>query len=304
MDSSTGQAVEQTAGAGASGPDWGKVGEEICCPLCDYNLRGISEARCPECGYRFEWSELLGARRNHPYLFEQARRRYVKSFVKTLVRNGEPGMFWKTLRPNMPTNRAGLILYWLICAGLGSLPAIVTILFPIGRRWWATVMSPRNGTQLPMWPPPRTWGLDFEQLLDRHADVTLMICGGMALFPLLTAGSLMLFRQSMHRAKVLPEHVMRVAIYSADAIVWNGVWIMLAMLAQMLPFRPLTPIMLYEIGVLLTIIFTTRRIAAGYADYMRFPDPVATALLSQFVVLLSLAVLWIPLFREMFLNRM
>src|SRR5687768_18521450 len=28
------------------------------CPLCDYDLRGLAEPRCPECGYRFTWEEL------------------------------------------------------------------------------------------------------------------------------------------------------------------------------------------------------------------------------------------------------
>ena len=45
--------------------------ETLHCPLCEYNLRGLSEPRCPECGYRFEWAELRDpSRRLHPYLFE------------------------------------------------------------------------------------------------------------------------------------------------------------------------------------------------------------------------------------------
>jgi hypothetical protein len=33
----------------------------VVCPTCGYNLSGLSEARCPECGSRFTLDELLGA---------------------------------------------------------------------------------------------------------------------------------------------------------------------------------------------------------------------------------------------------
>jgi len=31
----------------------------VTCPTCGYNLTGLSEARCPECGTRFTLDELL-----------------------------------------------------------------------------------------------------------------------------------------------------------------------------------------------------------------------------------------------------
>jgi len=34
---------------------------DIPCPKCGYNLRGLMEARCPECGTRFTLDELLAA---------------------------------------------------------------------------------------------------------------------------------------------------------------------------------------------------------------------------------------------------
>jgi hypothetical protein len=52
-------------------PDWDTIPHEVHCPLCEYNLRGIRDPRCPECGYRFEWPDMLSPRRaDHPYLFE------------------------------------------------------------------------------------------------------------------------------------------------------------------------------------------------------------------------------------------
>ena len=42
-------------------PDWSAITETIRCPLCDYDLRGLIEPRCPECGYQFVWPEVLDA---------------------------------------------------------------------------------------------------------------------------------------------------------------------------------------------------------------------------------------------------
>jgi DNA-directed RNA polymerase subunit RPC12/RpoP len=36
-------------------------GHDVRCPACGYNLRGLSEARCPECGKRFTLDELFNA---------------------------------------------------------------------------------------------------------------------------------------------------------------------------------------------------------------------------------------------------
>ena len=61
--------------------DWDTISEEILCPLCDYNLRGLIQPRCPECGYRFEWQGLLDPKyRLHPYLFEHHPERNFRSF--------------------------------------------------------------------------------------------------------------------------------------------------------------------------------------------------------------------------------
>src|SRR5207249_584070 len=50
-------------------PDWPTYESDLFCPLCGYNLRGLEQPRCPECGYAFAWRQLLVETRNrHPYL--------------------------------------------------------------------------------------------------------------------------------------------------------------------------------------------------------------------------------------------
>src|SRR4051812_23196845 len=89
------------------------------CPLCRYSLRGLASAehpRCPECGYRFEWAELLGARQHaHRYLFEH--QRGVRAFVRTLVGGLMPRRWlWSSLNAGHHIVTRRLVRYWLLTA--------------------------------------------------------------------------------------------------------------------------------------------------------------------------------------------
>ena len=46
--------------AGISGRDRIVTAEDVPCPSCGYNLRGLREARCPECGSSFTIEQLVG----------------------------------------------------------------------------------------------------------------------------------------------------------------------------------------------------------------------------------------------------
>ncbi len=41
--------------------------EDVLCPECNYNLRGLTVPRCPECGLRFDWSEIPKFKEPKPY---------------------------------------------------------------------------------------------------------------------------------------------------------------------------------------------------------------------------------------------
>src|SRR5262245_5819966 len=101
---------------------------ELHCPLCDYNLRGLTEPRCPECGYSFDWADLTDpARQRHPFLFEHHPEKNVRSFVRTVVGHLLPRRFWRSLRPEMPSNRRRLMIYWCVLVGF----ALVLFLVPL-----------------------------------------------------------------------------------------------------------------------------------------------------------------------------
>src|SRR5437667_12482923 len=99
--------------------------DSLHCPMCEYDLRGQVEPRCPECGARFDWDELRDpARRLHPYLFEHHPEQNVRSFRRTLVGGLRPKKFWTTLYPTQPSRLRRLLLYFLIYLLIGSLCAI------------------------------------------------------------------------------------------------------------------------------------------------------------------------------------
>src|SRR4051812_46042283 len=112
--------IEERAAAGPADPhtglpDWDAVGQDLACPLCDYNLRGLQEPRCPECGHRFDWQDLTDPRRRkHPWLFEHHRDRNLWSFWKTVRGGLRPLRFWTLLSPAQPSRPRRLILYWSI----------------------------------------------------------------------------------------------------------------------------------------------------------------------------------------------
>ncbi len=55
------------------------------CPRCEYNLTGLSAARCPECGAAFDWETVRAAATTRPIIaFERARgRKKIVGFIQT-----------------------------------------------------------------------------------------------------------------------------------------------------------------------------------------------------------------------------
>src|SRR5436189_4802405 len=97
-------------------PNWATLKQDLLCPLCAYNLRGLIDPLCPECGYRFEWRILLDETlRLHPYLFEHHPERPISAFTETLLGSARPRRFWSMLRPQQKTSVRRLLLYWIGC---------------------------------------------------------------------------------------------------------------------------------------------------------------------------------------------
>lgn len=51
--------------------------EDIPCPGCGYNLRGLTVPRCPECGNEFDWADIPEMRPSPPLVSPETVRRRV-----------------------------------------------------------------------------------------------------------------------------------------------------------------------------------------------------------------------------------
>lgn len=271
-------------------PDWPLIAETIHCPLCAYDLRGLVEPLCPECGYRFAWNELLDAQiRAHPYLFEHARRRFRRSFLKTNLAGWWPWMFWRSIRPQQRINLPRLKLYWFLsAAGFFIALAMLILIEPLP----ATLAGSANFDQ----------GLNnYVQFLvhaEWHIESALLLAGMLyALWPVMTYLTLRIFAQSMHRAMVRPEHVVRCTLYACDAgfaMLWLLVGLTIALMwMNVVPYWwnytfGMTTLLLLMASLLYATV-TATRLAVSYRLYLRFPHPRSTAIASQVIVFLFAA---------------
>jgi hypothetical protein len=248
-------------------------GGDVACPLCRYNLRGLSEPRCPECGYRFTWRELTDPEiRRHPYLFEHHPRRNAWSFARTLSGGLLPRSFWSSLKPTQPSRPGRLVLYWclatlplvagyLVLAGdsfvkaaqrqnvarAAQLQGVKQSLTQAGawRQPWARRLAQdvqRAGSPEAfvdqIYPPPLNWRFVVGTWLPSYdGGPYTQVAVAYVAWPWLTFATLMLFRASMARAKVRTIHVLRCALYACDAGMWLGPLAMLAglMVARAVP---------------------------------------------------------------------
>ena len=263
----------------AAGPDLGAVREEVRCPLCEYDLRGLAEPRCPECGYAFTWPEVTDpARRRHPYLFEHHPERNVWSFRRTLVAGLRPGRFWRSLSPVQPSSPHRLAVYaaW-VAAGIFCMGPLA-----IGMYVASNLQLSRAAL---------TWQQAWD---DAWQDVSaLLLRRVLAYFALWVAGTflaLLVFRISMRRARIRPVHVARCLVYSFDAALWATLLVVAAALAGMAAMtllgtqgpRPLVAgIVVSAPYVLFVVVFY--RLTAAYRHYLRFDRPFLTVLASQVI---------------------
>jgi len=290
--------------------------QDITCPLCEYNLRALTEPRCPECGFRFEWEDLLDpARQTHPYLFEHHPKRNIWSFFKTLRGAQFPRRFWTTLHPAQQSRPRRLLLYlllvtlpvlFMIAALVGNETRSIAARLSANRAWiTATLQTPRGKdyykAELRIFPTTQAY-IDayFPQLpTTRLVRMALRDVGGLfpictfaALWAPLTFLSLLIFQISMQRARIRSAHVLRCVIYSFDVIL---PWALLSAAAIalepfLLPPPPwgrstqLEPWI--NLGWFLFVAVASYRLVCAYDRYLRFHRPFATVAAAQVIVVL------------------
>jgi hypothetical protein len=286
--------------AALASPDWARQADDVCCPMCDYNLRGLTEPRCPECGYRFVWKDLLDAKaRTHAYLYEHHPESNRKAFWKTVWNAAlRPRAFWNSLNPAQPSRPRRLVRYWFACARLLAYPLLALWLqraveLTIGLRGGAGSLFQRL-FDLDTAP----WTLGFYQQLCREnpaAELGGYLILACWVWPWLTYAVLLIFAQTMRRSRVRPIHALRCTIYAGGVAVWSALLLLAGVLALWL-FTAGTGTTMMRIvqgdgGVYVLFLLAalswawmTYALAVAYRRYMQFHRPVATVLASQVIV--------------------
>lgn len=307
-------------------PVWADVDGEAICPLCDYNLRGLTEPRCPECGYRFAWAEILDPElRHHPCLFEHHPERPVWSFWKTMVGSRRPRRFWRSLFPMQPSRPRRLYGYWAVIAALYLLAIGLQLsAYCISSaRWQIRWNASVRASITPVLTNPRTPSqrqraneiIKQYGSVQRHVDTQLPVTVNrhlvatplaevqyhldywvILLFPLiwpwLLLSGLLIFRISMRRAKIKSIHVVRCALYSCDGVIWLGLALVAGAGYLLTVSRSVSEIVnMARVLFWLYCAFVLTsgyRLWMGYRLYLRFEHPFGTVLASHAVALLIL----------------
>jgi hypothetical protein len=305
-----------------AGPDWSSIAEEILCPLCEYDLQGLSEPRCPECGYTFEWEDLLDpARRLHRYIFEHHPERNIRSFWKTAAGILRPRRFWRSLQPVQPSSPRRLVLYWLLAMLLSYVLFQVIMVgciayfggwpnFAANRAQQATTLawykslppgdndrarvvgkfgSIENQCEY-LYPTRMSWTVVRRLLDDYLSALTLPLL--LVFWPWAMFAVLMVFRWSMRRAKVRPIHVLRCCIYTSGTVVWLTLAIPFLMIGGTVlyqtmgvTFDTLATAGLWVFGGMLVLM--VYQLSTAYRLYLRFDHSIATVVCAQVIVILT-----------------
>jgi hypothetical protein len=298
---------------------------DVLCTMCEYDLRGLTEARCPECGFTFDWPDLIDpTRRKHKYLFEHHPDHNGWSFIRTAIGGLLPRRFWRSLRPEQPSNVRRLIAYWLLTVWGVFVPlagyVALTCVFehsnnvPARARIAASLTQPADvnraieaygsvGAYLdwhaPVAPGKAFFGWVWARLDPGPFAVLLTAAACFVLLPWIAAASLMLFQATMRRTRVRTAHVLRCCLYSFDGGWWFGL-LSFALLAGVLfelgpnlnlPRLLMLGPVIIGCAAAAMILLGIVKLLLAYRLYMRFPQAITTVLIALSVGALALVTL-------------
>ena len=270
------------------------AGEDLRCPLCDYNLRGLVEPRCPECGHAFDWAELRFRRDHvHRYVFEHHPRRAGYAFVRTLVGSLRPARFWSELRPTHHTRRGRIVGYAIVVDVLATVLAFATCVCMVF--WW----TPLYVNWFNVAPTPMTAAL--EALREVAPTYTLAY---LLAWPWLTLATYAIFLVSLGRARIRFDHVLRCAAYSGDVAVWVAPMLVIVLLVRppRVSFMVVESMMVAAVATC-GLLWMAARLVVAAKVYLNFRQSVIMALLTQVIVLGPAWILWASQFWFWYVTR-
>lgn len=333
-------------------PDWSTINRDILCPLCDYNLKMLTEPRCPECGHRFEWADVLAEDRDLRGFFEHARGRWLMSIFWTWLASLFSLWFWKRVKTTHPVRRGRLIVFAALISICEFALAATVLGYYVGETYSGAMANHRsrirqherailraeqpnpNALQRtsPSWfgqpasqkvyPPqfPTTQAyLDavypaptIREAIDLHLSraqyrqgrtfwmqanpyaINLVAVAFVLLaWPPMTLVLFGVFRVSLRRAGISVPHLIRVVVYCSTIIVFVGpLWMLVEAFISRPRFigRGWDSVLRLDQPtawvLLILLAWLAIRLAIAMHRYLRIPQGVIMALLSQIIVML------------------
>lgn len=281
---------------------------DVCCPRCDYALRGAAALRCPECGLAFTLDELQRIA-DLPWLFDQApRRKLLGAWWRTARRAMRPKRFWGQVPLALRPNVWRLLAYWLsfalVCWGL------IIIAFPVAAVALSIMTDIRVGRiSTSDWFAEflyRAWfwiGIYFRPL-SLFLQLKLVIAVAFVV-PAATLSSLLLCSKSLSTAKITFAHQVRIVAYATTFLWTAALSQMFSIFCQFTAYRiewlKATPdwnnftYMMVDASFDLFFfafawIWFIKHIRDGLKYYGRFENAMSLALISQVIAALSASV--------------
>lgn len=228
------------------------------CPRCRYDLSGATASwsescpcagRCPECGFDFDWANLLRSDRQRDERFiehTRRRRRIPVAAIRTLARSLYPPGFWSWIKLHHETSVRRMILWLaLLVVPLWATQALLSNaeLFASEYAWHARFGGSHFGYShhahnqppfshysiyLSAWTQPfmtlDDWSYAFGNwewiAADLVPGVLVSLIALQATWPLMVA----ILRTTLGKAKVHWKHLLRAFVYSVG-------WMVLLLLA-------------------------------------------------------------------------
>jgi hypothetical protein len=194
--------------------------ESLNCPLCGYDLRGLTSPRCPECGHEYDIEAIRSAKHHGiGWLVETERQHPFRAAVRTSFRSLLPLSFvgfWKRFPPAAPLVASRLrwfAIVWIVAAFAWEATSVIA--FTVER--YNSFAAPIKGLT-PRTPTYQLLGLQqftFQDAFEGWSSVGERLIFDLILlaWPLLTFVYLNVFGITLKRAGIGAGHLWRVAIY-------------------------------------------------------------------------------------------
>ncbi len=262
--------------------------EQLTCRACGYHLCGLNETRCPECGEAFTWEQALDDhhRKRKPLFEYRWRDEPIRSLVRTWWLAIRPWKLWRVVDLHDPP-RVRPLLVFAFSSVLALLAVVITIeaVPEVISEWQFNRLRASRGLPALNLFATLPWRIDY-----MFRSVFLpgygRVIGSWGLFSFL---ALLLFQQSMKKCRVRTAHIFRVWVYTVAAIVpWVAgvIFISTALLGTSPFFQNET-----TAGTFVwTVGYATLALQLAYSRYIRMRHSLGVTIASQVIAVLATAI--------------